>query len=142
MTTRQIDQSRSVQHQIDQLTVRIANLQAENRHLRRKVKENDQEGRILRQAHRDALIMLSWHFAGMRPSRQFCLESGISRRRWAWARSLLVCARLHDGEDITNDVLPEDAMRILKSTVIRMERDGIEALRMRNFSYRSRSHSR
>lgn len=140
--TRQIDQSRAIQHQIDQLTVRIKHLQAENRHLRRKVKENAQEGRILRQAHRDALVMLSWHFAGMRPSRRFCVEGGISIRRWAWARSLLMCARIHDGEDINLDVLPEDALRILQTTVNRMQKDGIESLRMRNFSYRGRSHSR
>lgn len=140
--TKQSDRSRATQHEIDQLTIKIANLQAENRHLRRKVKENAQEGRILRQAHRDALVMLSWHYAGMRPSRQFCLENGISRRRWAWARALLMCARLHDEESIIEGMLPENALRFLKSTVQRMEQEGIESLRMRNFSYRRWPHSR
>ena len=138
MTTRRVEHTRALQHQIDQLTIKIANLQAENRFLRRKVKENAPAGRILRQAHRDALVMLSWHFAGINPSRSFCAESGISVRRWAWARALMMCARLYEGNNLSDDVLPEDAIRILKSTVQRMEREGIEGLRMRNLSYRYR----
>ena len=135
--TDHLDTVRALKLDIENLTLKLARLQAENRALRRKVKENGQDGRILRQAHRDALIMLSWHYAGLRPTRSFSQENGISKNRWAWARALLMSTRIHDGEDIVVSLQPEDAMRLLQRTVSRMEEEGIMSLRLHNRTYRS-----
>jgi len=135
--TSHLEAVRALKSDIEDLTLKLARLQAENRALRRKVKENGQDGRILRQAHRDALVMLSWHYAGLCPTRNFSYENGISKNRWAWARALLMSTRIHDGEDIVAGMQPEDAMRLLQRTVERMEEEGIMSLRLRNRTYRS-----
>lgn len=88
------------ERQLERLTLKVADLQAENRALRRRLPESVGDMRRLRQAHRDAQAMLLHRFNGYAISRANCLTLGIPRRRWVWAVGLLKLARIHDGRDI------------------------------------------
>jgi len=84
----------------ERLTLRVADLQAENRGLRRRLPESTGDMRRLRQAHRDARAMLLHRFNGYSISRANCLTLGIPRRRWPWAMALLKLARVVVGGEV------------------------------------------
>ena len=86
--------------QLERLTLKVADLQAENRQLRRRLPESTGDMRRLRNAHRDAQAMLLHRFNGYAISRDNCLSLGIPRRRWVWAVGLMKLARIHDGRDL------------------------------------------
>jgi hypothetical protein len=119
------------ERQIERLALEVANLQAENRTLRRRLPESTVDMRRLRQAHRDAKAMLLHRFNGYSISRANCLVLGISERRWVPARALLQTARIHNGLDITETDF-DVALTALDQTFAGMERAGTaERLKMR-----------
>lgn len=73
--------------EIDRLRLDNANLQAENRHLRRLLK--DHELRLLRRAERDALLIGALHYSGSATSKRVCATVGMGENRWCLARALL-----------------------------------------------------
>lgn len=85
---------------LQRLAVNNSQLRADNRRLRQLV-VNRGRGRILARALDDATAMLAWRFAGYAITRDSCHELGLPERRWEWARALLMTARIHDGDDIT-----------------------------------------
>ena len=117
--------------QLDRLTLKVADLQAENQQLRRRLPKSTKDMRRLRKAYRDARAMLLHRFNGYSISRENCLNVGISRRSWSNARALLMAARIHDG----NDIIVEDfnaAIKMLDSTAEGMENAGsAERLKLR-----------
>lgn len=116
--------------QIERLTLKVADLQSENRQLRRRLPEVGDMKR-LRQAYRDAKAMLLHRFDGYSISRANCLALGIPERRWNNARALLQTARIHDGLDITENDF-DAAVGRLEQTFKSMEAAGnVERLRMR-----------
>lgn len=117
--------------QIERLTLKVADLQAENRQLRAKLPKSTGDMRRLRQAHRDAKAMLMHRFSGYSISRDNCLALGIPERRWSTARALLRLATVHDGNDITIEDF-DGAIALLKGTVDSMEKAGnAERLKLR-----------
>jgi hypothetical protein len=115
---------------IERLALKVADLQSENRNLRRRLPDVGDMKR-LRQAHRDAKAMLLHRFDGYSISRANCLALGIPERRWNNARALLQTARIHDGLDITESDF-DAAVGRLEQTVKSMEAAGnAERLRMR-----------
>ncbi len=112
--------------QNDALRLKVAQLQAENRKLRRLLA--NRELRQLRKAEADAALIGAFHFGQMPTTRAACLECGISRRRWTWAMALLQIAlvRRHDGG--WRDVSMETFESALRGAVGIVERDGIQAL--------------
>lgn len=85
---------------LQRLAVENAQLKAENRRLR-KLKVNAGSGRILSRALNDATALLAWRFAGYSIGRKKSRSLGITERRWEWARALMMAARIHDGNDVT-----------------------------------------
>jgi hypothetical protein len=73
--------------EIDRLRLENANLRTENRHLRRLLADRDL--RLLRRAHRDALLIGALHFAGGYTSKRQCATVGMGESRWCLARALL-----------------------------------------------------
>lgn len=71
----------------ERLRLENAKLRQENRQLRRRLP--DGEMRILRRAHADASLLTLAHLAGCMTSRNAAAYFGVSRRRWAWATTLL-----------------------------------------------------
>lgn len=117
--------------QVERLTLKVADLQAENRQLRRKLPKSTGDMRRLRQAHRDAQAMLVHRFSGYAISRANCLTLGIPERRWSTARALLRLATVHDGNDITIEDF-DQAMALLAGTFESMEKAGnAERLKLR-----------
>ena len=100
--TNVIDELRTAQRQIRTVANAAAQLRSENRYLRSRLADNGRGGRILRRAYDDGMTMVLWRYSGIYPSRSWCLENGLSERRWAWARALLMAARVHDGRDIVD----------------------------------------
>lgn len=117
--------------EIERLRLKVADLQAENAGLRRRLPESTGDMKRLRQAYRDAKAMLLHRFDGYSISRDNCLALGISERRWSNARALLQTARIHDGLDITETDF-DAAVGRLDTTFKSMEAAGnAERLRMR-----------
>ena len=86
---------------VQRLALDNAQLRADNRRLRKLVVNRDR-GRILDRALDDATALLTWRFWRIRHQPQICAPAwGLSERRWEWARALLMAARIHDGDDIT-----------------------------------------
>jgi hypothetical protein len=112
--------------QNDALRLKVAQLQAENRQLRRRLA--DRELRQLRKAEADAALIGGLLFAQMPTTRAACLDYGISRRRWTWAMALLQIGlvRRHDGG--WRDVSMETFESALRGAVGIVERDGLQAL--------------
>lgn len=117
--------------EVERLRLKVADLQAENAGLRRRLPESTGDMKRLRQAHRDARAMLLHRFNGYSISRDTCLALGISERRWNNARALLQSARIHDGLDIIEQDFDAANSR-LDLTFKSMESAGnAERLRMR-----------
>jgi len=117
--------------EVERLRLKVADLQAENAGLRRRLPESTGDMKRLRQAYRDAKAMLLHRFDGYSISRDNCLAVGISERRWSNARALLQSARIHDGLDITETDFDAANSR-LDLTFKSMEAAGnAERLRMR-----------
>lgn len=117
--------------EIERLRLKVADLQAENAGLRRRLPASTGDMKRLRQAYRDAKAMLLHRFNGYSISRDNCLALGISERRWNNARALLQTARIHDGLDITETDF-DAAVGRLDTTFHGMETAGnAERLRMR-----------
>ncbi len=117
--------------QLDQLTLKVADLQAENTQLRRKLPKSTVDMRRLRQAYRDAKAMLVHRFSGYSISRANCLALGIPERRWTTARALLRLATVHDGNDVVIEEF-DQATTLLSGTFESMERAGnAERLKLR-----------
>ena len=115
---------------LQRLMMENSHLRAENRRLR-KLKRNAGRGRILERAFDDATAMLAWRFAGYSVGRKSCRGLGLSERRWEWARALLMVARIHDGNDVTEPDF-DAALRKLAAAHDRIEATGdIGALIMR-----------
>lgn len=115
---------------LQRLMMENSHLRAENRRLR-KLKRNAGRGRILERAMADATAMLAWRFAGYSISRAKARDLGITERRWEWARALLLVARIHDGDDVTEPDF-DAALRKLAAAHDRIEATGdIGALIMR-----------
>ena len=107
---------------LQRLAVNNAQLRKENRRLRQ-MPVNRGRGRILSRALDDATAMLAWRFAGYSISRDSCRELGLSERPWEWARALLMAARIHDGNDLTEPLF-DVAVRRLAAAHDRIEADG------------------
>lgn len=89
-----------IEAMVQRMAVDNAQLRADNRRLRKLVVNRDR-GRILDRALDDATALLTWRFAGYAISRKYARQLGLSERRWEWARALLMAARIHNGDDIT-----------------------------------------
>ena len=107
---------------LQRLMMENSHLRAENRRLR-KLKRNAGRGRILERAMADATAMLAWRFAGYSISRAKARDLGITERRWEWARALLLVARIHDGNDVTEPDF-DAALRKLAAAHDRIEAQG------------------
>lgn len=119
------------EREIERLRLQVADLQAENNTLRRRLPASTGDMRRLRKAYRDAKAMVLHRFAGYAISRDSCLALGISERAWTNARALLQAARIHNGFDIVESDF-EAAMLRLDATVGSMEAAGnAERLRSR-----------
>ena len=117
--TEQIDAVRETQRQLNGAALTIAQLRKENRYLRKLLTDNGRNGRILRRARDDGFTLLLWRYSGFYPSRDWCREQGMTERRWAWARALLMTARLWTDGDIVETDLAE-AKRRLAATYERL----------------------
>lgn len=112
----------------DRLRLEVAKLQKENRYLRRVL--GDKELRTLRRAEVDAAMLGLLWFAGAPTSRAACVDAGISRRRWAWARALLQAADLlHGGRMTVTEMGAFD--QLLAAGVERVESEGLRVLTVR-----------
>ena len=107
---------------LQRLMMENSHLRAENRRLR-KLKRNAGRGRILERAMADATAMLAWRFAEYSISRAKARDLGITERRWEWARALLLVARIHDGNDVTEPDF-DAALRKLAAAHDRIEATG------------------
>lgn len=115
--------------------LKIAELQSENRSLRRRLA--DAELRLLRRAEADAVLLGALHFSGCATSRRACADVGLGHRRWRRAVALLQVGRVHDGRCITTDA-PEDFERSVRVAGERVRRHGAETLRHRMPLYSKR----
>ena len=128
--TENSDTLQNMERLLQKLAVNNAQLRADNRRLRQMV-VNRGRGRILSRALDDATAMLAWRFAGYAITRDSCHELGLPERRWEWARALLMTARIHDGDDITEPAF-DVAIRKLAGAHDRIDAQGdIGALIMR-----------
>lgn len=114
--------------EIDALRIEAAQLRAENRYLRRRLR--DAELRLMRQAERDAILICAYHMGGLPTSRSACLGYGISRRHWSAAIALLKLGGVHDGRGIV-EASSEELAGGLRWALQRCEREGLAPLKAR-----------
>lgn len=105
-------------------------LRAEIAKLARKLRENSYETRLIRQAEADAKLLCLLHVAGSPTSRAVIVPDVMNRGRWRRAIALLTLARVHTGRRFTSKE-SEEIAKAISRTVERLERDGIEPLRLR-----------
>jgi len=114
-----IDEVRQAQRRVNTSAELIAQLRRENVYLRKLLTDNSRNGRILRRARDDAFTLLLWRYSGFYPSREWSREQGLTERRWAWGRALLMAARLWtDGDIVETDL--DEARRRLTATYERL----------------------
>lgn len=134
-TARAQNEMALLQMQLEQASVKLATVQAENRRLRR-LTANGRRGRLLTRTAADAKQICAWRWAGFSVSRTAALSYGLSRRRWMWGVALLERARvvapdaryLDDSFEI-DDIA--DALAAIERTVKVLEQSGLDALVMR-----------
>jgi hypothetical protein len=80
--------------QIRYLEIEIRKLQQENSRLRKTLHENSRHARRVEKAYEDALLLASWHTAGIIPSRRYARLYNITQHRWESAIALLKMARV------------------------------------------------
>lgn len=80
--------------QIHYLEHELRKVRAENTYLRDRLKETSRHERRVQQAYEDALLLITWHIAGIIPSRRYAALHRISQRRWQNALGLLRMARV------------------------------------------------
>jgi hypothetical protein len=139
MTTEQvayhaITELKDTRRELEQMAVKAATVQRENRRLKRMVQDNV-KGHILHRARADAEHLLNLRFSGFSISRRSA-ENHMSRRRWIWAIALLRKARvIEDNAPAVDDAfLVEDfetAVRMVAAAVEVVEKGGIQLLLMR-----------
>lgn len=112
----------------DRLRLENARLRTENRNLRRRLADADL--RLLRRAQVDANMLVLMHLAYSTTSRSSALRYGISRRRWAWARTLLKRAGCMDHRGGWVDYDLDGFERALTGAVGIIENLGIDALKL------------
>ena len=123
----EIELLRDTQRRLNGAALTVAQLRKENRYLRARLTDNGRAGRILRRARDDAYSLLLWRAGGFYPSLSWCLEQGLSERRWQWARAFLRVARLYDGQDYEAEDL-DFAGRRLRATYERLRSGDDEQL--------------
>ena len=111
------------------MQTKIAQLQGEVKRLQR-IAGNTRADRLLKLAAQNARQMVVWRFEGDAISRRACLEAGMSRRAWEWGRALLIAARIHDGEDLTETDL-DACMEAIAVTEQNACQNGIDAVTLR-----------
>lgn len=107
--------------EVDQLTVAVAKLRAENNDLRRRTKLQPHI-RVVQQAAAAARLLALWYCAGYRTGRMTALSFGMPERTWFYARALLMVARVHTGRAFTTTD-PAEIERALALAIKRCEKD-------------------
>lgn len=111
-----------------------ANLREENRHLRRLLSDHDL--RMLRRAHRDALLIGALHYAGGFTSRRQCAQVGMGENRWCLARALMRRARVLRGNRIVEEQAGDFEIRLLAEVRGLETSGGVDALRWGSYRHR------
>jgi hypothetical protein len=116
----------------------LAQLRSENRYLRSKtagkydMKHLGQTGRILRRALDDATVILAMQVSGYKPSRAFCLDLGMSERRFFWAVGLLRSARvMEDNTFLEMDFQTAESKLKGRYAFLKARPDALDLLRLR-----------
>lgn len=123
--------------EIDRLRLENASLRNENRHLRRLLADRDL--RLLRRAHRDALLIGALHYAGGYTSKRQCAQVGMGENRWCLARALLRRAAILRNNRIVVESAADYEGRVL-AAVASIEATG-DATALKRNSYRHRRRS-
>lgn len=111
----------------DALRVKVATIQAENRHLRRRLPQPDTL-RILRRAHLDAELLIAAHLGGLPTSRRESQSLGISHRRWNYATALLDLARVRNRSGSWRSGDPAQLRQRLEYAAVHVENKGMAVL--------------
>lgn len=85
----------------ERLRLEINLLRDENRHLRSRLHQARLQLTLLYEAYADAICLMGWALHGYSISRESCKAVGMSERKWARARALLIFANVHDGYKLT-----------------------------------------
>jgi hypothetical protein len=86
------------EQRIRYLEIELGKAKTEATKLRKTLKENSRQARIIDKAYEDALLLVFWRSIAIRPSRRFAATYGITQPRWEHAIALLRLARLIQGK--------------------------------------------
>lgn len=86
-----------LEQQVRLLEIELAKARAENTQLRKRLGENSRHLKRIERAYENALLMISWRSAGIKPSRRFAAHYHINQYRWENAVGLLRMARIIQG---------------------------------------------
>jgi hypothetical protein len=88
----------ALEAQLLRKSTQLAELREENRYLRKRYRARRPYNRMIQDAHRDALSILTLHQSGY-PTTRRAVEDAVQMpgRRWRRAIGLLMMASLHDG---------------------------------------------
>src|SRR5689334_17842582 len=84
----------TLSQKVEYLEVDILKLKKENTALRKALRENSKHARRVEKAYDDALLLISWHVAGIIPSRRYARLYNITQHRYENAYGLLKLARV------------------------------------------------
>ncbi len=76
------------------LRIELTKVQAEAAQLRKKLNLSNRHRKRVDKAYEDALLLATWHAAGIIPSRAYSKRFGFSQNRWQNAVALLKMARI------------------------------------------------